>query len=243
MNWTCPFCFFSNRYKNDICGGKGRLGCNRARPSIEWNCPKCNALNLPRNQICRTCKQPKLASASHQSRPNAIGSRWRCKTCHWVNRSTNMRCGGEGLIRNPGCGGWKDDVIDKTFRDDKWLCSCGFSNRPENDLCGGMSDSLGCKAARPAPWICGKCGNHNDSKNMVCGGLTKAGCKSLRMKFGLDLKPMAPRENSIGLTATQRKPKRKFQEIDHDKIVLIHPIKRKKIKTETSGHWTKEWGL
>ena len=80
---------------------------------------------------------------------------------------------------------------------------------------------------------------------MVCGGLTKTGCKSLRMKYGLDLKPMAPKANGGGicLTATPRKPKRKFQEIDDEKIVLIHPIKRKKIKKETTGHWTKEWGL
>jgi len=60
--WVCELCKFTNGDRNEICGGKGPMGCNAPKPS-DWVC-SCGFKNKPANDVCggkgpMGCKEPK----------------------------------------------------------------------------------------------------------------------------------------------------------------------------------------
>lgn len=123
--WECP-CGFKNRATNDVCGGDGRVGCKKPRPTGRMP-------STPR---------PRGVPSSAGSKGGSKGSKggggrsdeWVCGLCNFGNRPGNVVCGGNGPL---GC--------------KSWVCkSCGFTNKGEanNQVCGG-NGRLGCKA--PAP--------------------------------------------------------------------------------------------
>eukprot|EP01062_Namystynia_karyoxenos_P039337 TRINITY_DN2861_c1_g1_i1.p1 TRINITY_DN2861_c1_g1~~TRINITY_DN2861_c1_g1_i1.p1 ORF type:complete len:1390 (+),score=340.63 TRINITY_DN2861_c1_g1_i1:501-4172(+) len=91
--------------------------------------------------------------------------------------------------------------------DGRWLCPCGFKNRPLNVICGG-NGSMGCKMPRPGheaqaggaeltkkkplppvaaadgrDWVCPACHFANVGGNRVCGGGGVEGCKAPNPKL------------------------------------------------------------
>jgi len=62
QDWICAGCNFKNRAANDVCGGKGPMGCKEPKPS-DWVCD-CGFTNRPTNEVCggkgpKGCKAPK----------------------------------------------------------------------------------------------------------------------------------------------------------------------------------------
>lgn len=108
-DWVCEVCRFRNVAQNDVCGGRGQLGCNSPSPvqkvvyvvayqpdvvptaSDIWIC-NCGFQNRGGNELCGG-KGPLGCGA-------AGPGGWRCATCGFKNRQDNAQCGGTGDL---GC--------------------------------------------------------------------------------------------------------------------------------------------
>lgn len=61
--WSCEACGFNNKPMNEVCGGKGPMGCKNPKP-MDWLC-ECGFVNKPHNAVCGGsggtlgCKAPK----------------------------------------------------------------------------------------------------------------------------------------------------------------------------------------
>jgi len=61
--WSCEACGFANKAMNEVCGGKGPMGCKAEKPG-DWVCD-CGFINKPRNDVCggaggkMGCKAPR----------------------------------------------------------------------------------------------------------------------------------------------------------------------------------------
>lgn len=77
--WVCPSCGFANVNQNDICGGKGPLGCKNRRPGL----PPPRMVPPPVSRPPPTFPEPE----------------WVCE-CGFINKARNDKCGGNGPM---GC--------------------------------------------------------------------------------------------------------------------------------------------
>lgn len=122
--WACEACGFSNRLSNEMCGGRGAMGCKAERP-----------------EQYSAMVQQRGAKRDF----SALVDGWKC-ACGFTNRDTNDICGGKGPM---GCKTPKESASLGT-PGQQWRCACGWKNRPQNHICGGATGSMGCKAPRPA---------------------------------------------------------------------------------------------
>lgn len=140
--WKCMACGFSNKAKNDVCGGSGPMGCKAPRPqggSMYGMQP------MPMMMMSgKGGNMMRSASPSASPRGQALNGKggkhqggWKCEGCGFQNKSTNKICGGEGPM---GCNAPKPS---------DWVCSeCAFVNKASNTQCGGKGP-MGCNAPKP----------------------------------------------------------------------------------------------
>ncbi|CAK0889492.1 unnamed protein product, partial [Prorocentrum cordatum] len=79
--WACAACGFGNSPDNNVCGGKGPMGCKAARPeaTLPWTCP-CGFANKAINEVCggrgaMGCKRPRTPAAGGPRGGSAKGGR------------------------------------------------------------------------------------------------------------------------------------------------------------------------
>mmetsp|Transcript_59303 Transcript_59303/g.109611 ORF Transcript_59303/g.109611 Transcript_59303/m.109611 type:complete len:228 (-) Transcript_59303:176-859(-) len=139
--WKCGMCGFTNKARNEYCGGNGPLGC----------------------------KMPKAMSAANAAGADEMpAAPWSCGWCGFKNKETNTKCGGKGHM---GCkapyamaaegiadfGPVRSAKGGKNFSspmgkggdtEGQWVCGlCGFTNKALNKMCGGTG-RMGCKAPK-----------------------------------------------------------------------------------------------
>jgi len=144
--WQCP-CGFSNRATNDICGGKGPMGCNAPRELDAGE-------DVVESSYGPQRRQPQKTQRMDFGQPYDI--RWQC-SCGFSNKASNEMCGGAGPMgcKMPKQSQQMHQHMMKAFGqqmmagnrgNENWQCTgCGFNNKPMNQVCGGQGP-LGCKA-------------------------------------------------------------------------------------------------
>jgi len=185
--WLCS-CGFKNKAQNDLCGGRGPLGCDAPRPE-DWTC-LCGFRNRGDNEKCGgngpmgcnrqkkfqqdqqlsqiiftpTVFGPRVYSASHI---DDSSQKWVCTDCGFKNAQSNLVCGGIGKL---GCkktrGETSPDIV---------------YNKPQifgEAVCPVVTVDGG--GAGGETWTCSACRFRNVASNTVCGGRGKLGCKAQR---------------------------------------------------------------